>query len=160
MTKATSGTQAEFERILFEELNIPRRFLSEQNKDDIIRRSLLRAYDLMLSGGHDAMAIAATVCLHVASSVVLLESTPPNVDRTLTRIKEDKRFSGIEPTTVVTGAALYYLLHHIINDEDASVPQGERGKLSKLSSRLDTINWMIGGSAMKALGMSPGPIGN
>lgn len=177
MNKQQSPKSMTYEHILFELLSIPKTFLSSQNKEDAIRKRLLKAHELMSSGMPDAIAIAA--CLHVASSVVLLESTPKKVDDTLENIQKDRRFNEVEPTTILASAALYFLLQK--NQENLNQIKGQKDKLLKkegatgnakkelskeveelkkeqnalldLSHQLEKVNWMVGSAAAKALGM-------
>ena len=137
-----------YERLLFEDLGIPKDFLSDQQKAEKIRKKLLAAGQVERSGVGDLYAIE--VCLHIASSIVLLESNAKNLDATLRQIKtREKDYADANPEAVVTSAALCYLL----TEANTGATSDERDALDYLLKRLDSIHWGIGEKAMETLGI-------
>ncbi|MDH4101181.1 MAG: hypothetical protein OEV28_11495 [Nitrospirota bacterium] len=90
-----------------------------------------------------------TSLLHIASVVILSESNRERIDQTLDFIKEVPAFNEIDPTTIITTAALYYLIH---NAECMPAIKGEYlSALKHIHKRLDHMNWFVGNEAMEAL---------
>ncbi|WP_339133997.1 MAG: hypothetical protein WGN25_14225 [Candidatus Electrothrix sp. GW3-4] len=60
------------------------------------------------------------ICIHVASSFVMLGAHIEQYHKVVKDIKE--QFKGVDPTVIITSAALYYLfkkIEHVIKEEDA-----------------------------------------
>lgn len=65
------------------------------------------------------------ICIHVASSFVMLGANIEQYHKVLNDIKE--KFKGVDPTVIITSAALYYILkkiEHIIKEENSEELMG------------------------------------
>jgi hypothetical protein len=86
------------------------------------------------------------ICVHVASSVVLLESTTQTLRRAL-RFVEEAVQTEADPSTVLTACTLYYLIH------DAPQPEPVPKELEAVHRCFDNMEWLIGTRAMGQLGI-------
>ncbi len=136
-------TSPRYEQILFDDLQLKESFL--QKHEAVISDRLHRAAEGFQSPSGEFSAV--NECLHVASSVVLRGAT--NVRATLEDIGRDPIFRGKDPATVLTVAALYYLLRTTATY--FTKPQ-EKESFDQIRQRFVDMNWMIGPTAMKGLG--------
>ena len=114
---------------------------------DYVNERLLSAAKAMRSIPGEMIAISQL--LHTASSVVLLESERNRVDATLDFIKNKQSFKGIDPTVVMTSAALFFLIRnaeHMYANQDENMES-----IKHLHTRLDQMNWLLGTVGMKQL---------
>ena len=116
---------------------------------DFINESLLSAARSMRLSITGELGVISQL-LHVASSVVLLESDRGRVDVTLSFIRETDPFQEIDPSVVLTSVALYYLICSAEHDFKTDAANLEL--IRHIHSRLNQMNWFIGVDAMKKLG--------
>ena len=130
------------------DLGISWDFLDEERKQ-VICDKLIEAGKAMQGEVGDLFGI--NLCFHVASSLVLLESTGAELNRALDRIRNNQDFSDLDPTVVVTIAALYHLIKAA--EESDILTNSEKETIRYVHKRFDTMNWMVGWLGMKALGI-------
>jgi hypothetical protein len=87
------------------------------------------------------------VCVHVASSVVLLESSTQDLKQAMTFV--ETRLRDVDASTVLTACTLYYIIHDAPPATD--FPEG----LQSVHKYLDHMQWLIGTTAMQKLGIEP-----
>jgi hypothetical protein len=144
--------------VLFKRLQIPKDFLLDHAK---AVRDKLRIAAADVRREHDDL-FAINQCLHLASSVVL--RNPSHLGETLTSLRAEEGLEDQDPTTIVTVAALYYLIlseadqvasekQNAKVEEDRMKASENEIKLKRLRNRFDNINWLIGKDAMRALGI-------
>lgn len=159
-----------YNEILFQQLEIAPDFLKhvadeepgtgKKTNRDIINKRLSEAAKAMK--GPEGEMFGIQLFLHTATSVVLLQTTEPaKLERTLTEINADPCFEEIDPSVIVTSAALYYLIDEYDRDITAKQIEGdsqeskERRQELKLiqhaRKRFNEMNWMMNDNAMQCL---------
>jgi hypothetical protein len=134
-----------FERIV-DRLKIPKEFLDTYAP--AVRAKFREASGKLAK--ESAREDGINQCLHVASSVVL--RNPEHLDETLDRIRDEPALKGSDSNTILTIAALYYLLQsetHRLKAEEAEDRQG----LRRVHQAFDQKEWLIGKDAMRTLGI-------
>jgi hypothetical protein len=137
-------------------LNISEDFL-EQHADVIREKLDLAAAEFSRVNGN---IFAINMCLHVASSVIL--NRPDYLKVTLDRLGSTAGLKGMDPSTVLTVAALYGLIQwdasraasekaNARTKAEMSKAQDYESKLATLRQGFDAINWLVGKEAMKIL---------
>jgi hypothetical protein len=91
-------------------------------------------------------------CIHLASSLAVLGGAG-HLEDAVKNVRADKSFGQLDPTTVLTIATLYYLLHDL--GPKALPTSKSPNVVLDIRRRFDMVNWMIGPEAMKALGIKP-----
>ena len=146
MTRS-NGSMPRYESILFRDLQIPKAFLRKHEAE--VDKRLRRAAASLLEPWGEFQAF--NDCFHVASSVVLCGSN--RVGETLERIRNSPVFVGTDPATMVTVAALYYLLR---SAAVRTTEQDQKKRIDRISRRLSEANWMVGRDAVESLGIGAG----
>jgi hypothetical protein len=136
-----------YEQILFDKLGIPRNYFENEEHLKGVREKLANAAQGMREGLTEFVGL--NVCIHVASSFVLLESSRAKLTTTLDEIAE--LFPDIDPTTVVTAASLYYILKHL--ESRGELKPSEKKDIQYMHKRFMDISWLIGTERMKRLGL-------
>ena len=136
-----------YKHILFERLEIKPEFFVDEDNLSAFRDKLSRAADAMRGSLTEFVGI--NICLHLGSSAVLLGSKDEDLKKTLRWIEGN--IPGIDATTVVTVAALYYILKQL--REWDNLPDGEHENLEYLCTRFRDINWLLGVERMRQLGI-------
>ena len=139
-----------YEELVGEKLGLSEVFLDASAT--VIRERLNRAADDVKRDHANIFAI--NMCLHAASSIIL--SNAQNLRGTLKGIKDMDGLKDKDPTTVLTVCVLYYLLQW-----DAARAAKEKTKearsymsdLKRVRRAFAAINWLIGGEAMRVLGL-------
>jgi hypothetical protein len=85
-------------------------------------------------------------CCHQASKVILDPECGCNTETIIKQIKENPAFNGVDPTVIIMGAILYYLLCSDILGL-ASI------QLSRIRSRFADMNWLTAPRIMCTLQM-------
>jgi len=85
------------------------------------------------------------ICLHIASSVVLLESKAVDLSSALDSVA--KEFPKVDASMVLTAATLYYIMH------DYGEALNANGDLQTIHKHFDQMEWLIGRTAMDKLGI-------
>lgn len=89
------------------------------------------------------------ICVHIASSIILLESKTKTLRDTFDAIEKalpsDKK--DIDPSQVVTSAMLYYLFHN------TPLSRMRENQLSFLTSRFEENNWLLDKEIRRLLNM-------
>ncbi len=135
-----------YKQILFERLGISPKVFEDNEQLKEIRERLAKGDVAKREGLTEFVSV--NLYIHVASSVVLLESESAKVRSTLNFVED--HFSGIDPTTVVTSSSLYYIIKCLLSREDLSAD--ERDNLTHVWERFQEINWLIGSQRMAELG--------
>jgi hypothetical protein len=101
-------------------------------------------------------------CLHLASSLVLLESHPEKLKAWLKGIEDmQKKGEGFRPTTDATTylsiGMLYYLLAEYLPANNANIKASSRtideARLEDVRTMMESVNWLVGEDDMKKLGI-------
>jgi hypothetical protein len=140
-----------YESILLDRLHVDQSFIEAHAAR--IKSRFLDAADILARRNADMVpddVFAINQCLHVASTVVLLGSNIENINSTAQLLKENESYADIDPTSVVSAAALFYLLK--MHEQNAA-DDDERRKIQLIKARFDKINWMLTPRAMAALGI-------
>ena len=85
------------------------------------------------------------ICVHIASSVVLLESKAVDLNRALDSVAKD--FPEVDASVVLTACTLYYIMH------DYGEAVNADGDLQTIHRHFDQMEWLIGREAMNRLGI-------
>lgn len=126
-------------------LRLSESFLEEH--DRVIREKLRGAAADLRRESSDIFAI--NQCLHLASSIVLRNTT--NLNETLDTIRRlDGLPHGKDPATILTIATLYFLLER---ESKRPADEDTTARLGRIRGRFQEMNWMIGPEAMAALGI-------
>jgi len=146
----------EYEKIVTRELCIDDDLLRAQ--DEIIRERLLAAVDDANKADHTAHFLkpeiyALNQCIYLASNVVLFGSNRTALESTINSTRKNPALADLDPTTVVTVTALYYLIRRA--ELSPKTSDAERKKLCKLLGGFDKINWFLTEDAMRFLGIKP-----
>jgi hypothetical protein len=83
------------------------------------------------------------ICVHIASSVVLLESKATLLNTALVSVAEE--FPNVDSSTVLTACTLYYIMH------DSAEAAKTNGELETIHRHFDAMDWLIGQEAMRRL---------
>jgi len=134
-----------YEEVLFERLRIPRGIYEDEEHLKAIHEKLITAAGAMRAGLTEFVSL--NVCIHIASSAVLLGSKPIQLKSTLDELGND--FPRIDPTTVVTAASLYYMIKTLRSQDDLA--ESERTSLEYLRKRFEEIGWLVGAERMRKL---------
>jgi len=140
-----------YEQILFEKLKIPAdKAYHDPEQIKAIREKLVRAAEGIAEGMQSGLTefVGINVCVHIASSAVLLGSDHARLTSTLSELQS--RFRGIDPTTVVTAASLYYIFRSLLTLKDLT--DKERKSLEYLRNRFAEMGWLVGTPRMAELG--------
>lgn len=140
-------------KLLFSHLNLSPDFLNQKRGGEIpnhtyIVNRLIEASRLMVLDSGEVFSF--NQMLHIASSVVLLESARQHLDETLVFIRQNNAFANIDPATIITSVALYYLIQYTMRAE--LLDEKDKKLLGRAYARLYQMNWMIGKEAMNELG--------
>jgi hypothetical protein len=133
-----------YKTILFDKLQIRKAFLDDRRRT--LREKLYTAAEDMKLENGDIFAI--NQCLQLASSIVLQFSM--HLGSTFDFIRSFPELRDKNPSTVLTVAALYYLLERELDCKTRSAR--DKAKVELLHKRFDEINWLIGQEAMDVLG--------
>lgn len=96
--------------------------------------------------------VAVNQALHLAGSVMLLGSSSHDLRGVAEEVAHQPAFRGLDPTTVLAVAVLYYLVQFATSQPvDSSVRQ----KIQSLHKYLDQVNWLTGVTGMAGLGIQP-----
>lgn len=140
---------------LFDTIRLSPEFL-EKNQETT-RRRLIKTYSLFHDSGVDFPSddemFVINRCLHLASSLVLLGSDANMVPRGIDKIRAVDAFRDRNPTTVLTIAALYYLIRR--HQDSGTLEKDEALALTCIRKMFDRVNWLIGTAGMKYLGIIP-----
>jgi len=159
-----------YEDLVLRQLRISEEFLRDY--DATIRDRLLGAA-VELTRGREGLAhpgrggerdtsfihsdlLGINRALHLANSVLLLGTSPENLRTTLFELSREATFAKLDPTTVLTAAVLYHLLHRLRQSLAAGDPSVDQ-KLRSIQQRFDQLHWMIEERGMRALEMFPTP---
>lgn len=101
---------------------------------------------------------AVNQCVHLASSIVLLGTEESRLNTTTaalgrhspTNPADVAALRGVDPTTVLTMATLYYLLWDWPEDPESKLKRDDE-ELRLIRLRLDNVNWLIGRAWMAEL---------
>ncbi len=155
----------EYKRFVEDQLQISKEFL--QNHRDTIMARLLSAHSEMAkldspgkSGdGEPRLMLQDAIyginhCIHLASSLAVLGSSG-HTRRAVDAVHRTQKLSHLDPTTVLTIATLYYLLHDFLLQPPVTgnLSAEDRRAIQDICHRFETVNWMIGERAMDALGI-------
>lgn len=131
-----------YKHILFELLKIKRNFFIARKAHILL--SLTNAEDFLHQTSGEMLSFA--LCFHLASSMVLTNAAPADIACVFGYIRENPEFDAPDPSTIVTMAMLYYLLHDL--------DLGEGTRFARLKARFADMNWLIGKKRMSVLGLS------
>jgi hypothetical protein len=135
-----------YQEILFDELKLDNGASGDHAK--ALRNRLVKVGEHMQEPINDFFGI--NQCLHIASSLVLLESNAERVMQTLPSIAQKyPELAGKDPSTVVTIAALY----HLIKTAENNLKKSDKATIEYIHRRFDQMNWMIGEDGMRVLGI-------
>ena len=147
----------QYNEIVNTELNIHNPFL-ECHKDNIWKR-VENAYNSIENkdtedcfSNRDVFGL--NQCIHLATSVVLLGTAKSKLPKARTKIAG--QYKNNDPSTILTIAMLFYLLENYLPiAELPEVKDGCKDKIIKdIRRRFDAVNWMVGTSVMKDLGIT------
>jgi hypothetical protein len=132
-----------YQGILFECLKISKSFLGRHRKSIVARLIAAEESAQQRSGEFGAF----NECLHIGASAVILSAKRADIKATFERIAKNPDFDKPDPSTIVTIAMLYYLLHSKMLELDGA-------KLTRIKIRLTDMNWLVGRARMNALQLS------
>ncbi len=132
-----------YEKLLFETLDL--KPYIERYKANIFVM-LIQATERAVRCGEELIGFQN--CFHVASSAVINGSK--NLNQTLQRLRNDLDYRGADPSTILTMAALYYLLLRVT---DHTINPKEQARIRYVWRRFEDMNWMVGPRIMKILGI-------
>lgn len=112
----SNAVDVSYETILFGWLGIDRTFLDDRTKFERVLTRLSDAGDAMHVSqvcftGRDWAGI--NMCVHVASAVVLLEARSEQFHEAQRRVNNAEKYRDIDPSTVFTAAALYFVVEDV-----------------------------------------------